>query len=55
MRRDQRDQIVAELNGRGNEDVVAFSIQLIEVEDYTVAEAVAEALIHYGFEEVVSL
>lgn len=50
-----REQIVAELNGRGNEDVVAFAIQLVEVEDYTVAEAVAEALVHYGFKEEASL
>jgi|GEM_PF-4525558 hypothetical protein len=49
-----RDQVLAELNGRGNEDVVAFAIQLVEVEDYTVAEAVVEALIHYGSEEVMS-
>lgn len=48
------DEIVAELNGRGNDEVIGLAIQFVEIEAYTIAEAVAEALVHYGFEEVMS-
>jgi hypothetical protein len=48
------DEVVRQLDGRGNDEVIGLAIQFVEVEAYTIAEAVAEALIHYGFEEVMS-
>jgi len=48
------NEIVAELNGRGNDEVIGLAIQFVEIEAYTIAEAVAESLVHYGFEEVMS-